>query len=240
MHRAFDAGGHVFEVIAGAPIERYGLRITVSAGPTPQRLADALGLAAHPLGLPAWVAIRLSQQGALSFKAYHRPDPAGDPWTLPKGFPGGLRPSMVSAEGARTEHYLQLRATLPWERFVDACTAPIASAPVASAPVAFSPPPRAIEGAFGVSVRRDAGRVTAVSLYADQRSLPDDASVRRAWAEGLCDADRFAYEAALDAVRSVGPRRRGAWHALLSWTLEEDGRWHRAASLRVPRVAEVA
>ncbi len=234
MHRAFEAGGHVFEVIAGAPAERYGLRVSVSAGANPRRLADALGLSGHPLGCPAWVGLRVSNGGELRIKAYHRPDPNGEPWSLPKGFPSGLLPAMVSAEGDRTEHYLQLRAPCSWGRFVDACVAPLGGRPLA-----FAPTPRDVEGAFGVSVRRDAGRVTAVSLYADQRALPGDAAVRGAWVEGLGDADRFAYETALAAVRSVGPRRQGAWHALLAWTLEASGEWRRAASLRVPRAREV-
>jgi hypothetical protein len=51
------------------------------------------------------------------------------------------------------------------------------------------------------------------------------------------EAERSAYEAALAGVRQLGrpgPRGMAARHALLGWTWERGGGWHRAASLRLP------
>jgi hypothetical protein len=66
--------------------------------------------------------------------------------------------------------------------------------------------------------------------------LPDDKQVRDAWMKDMTHEDQYAYETALAGVRSLGPRVLGAWHAVLSWTLEDNGRWHRAASLRPPKL----
>jgi hypothetical protein len=77
-------------------------------------------------------------------------------------------------------------------------------------------------------------RIDAISVFAADRSLPSDRDIAGAWVAGLDDDDRDAYEAALGGVRSIGPRPLHGWHAMLAWTLEADGTFHRAVSLRVP------
>jgi hypothetical protein len=37
-------------------------------------------------------------------------------------------------------------------------------------------------------------------------------------------------------VRSLGKRPPRGWHGMLAWTVDAEGSWHRAASLRVPRL----
>ena len=96
VQRAIALGARLFEVVLGAPADRYGARLTFSAGPDAAGVAGAFGLAAHPLGPPAWLGLRATHDGALRAKAYHRPDPAGDPWPLPHGYPKGLQPALMS------------------------------------------------------------------------------------------------------------------------------------------------
>ena len=84
-------------------------------------------------------------------------------------------------------------------------------------------------------MRWRASRIEAISLFADDRSLPSDRVIADEWIAGMSADDRDAYEAALGGVRSIGARPLHGWHAMLAWTLEADGTAHRAVSLRVPR-----
>jgi hypothetical protein len=136
---------------------------------------------------------------------------------------------MAALDGTAVELYLRLAQARSWTSFVSACTAPFGGAGHR-----FSPHPRPAGRAFCLSLRRDQRGLSAVTVYADDRALPDDQEIRRAWTEGMDQAERTAYELALAGVRSLGPRPRRGWHAMLGWTVERDGSRHRAASLRVP------
>ncbi len=100
-------------------------------------------------------------------KAYHRPDPAGPRGACRRAFPRGCTRWCTPATAIATEHYLQLRTPCAWGRVRGGLRRAPRRSPLRLLAVA----PR-VEGAFGVSVRREGDRVTAVSLYADQRSLP--------------------------------------------------------------------
>ncbi len=229
---ALAAGAVPFEVIAGTPFARYGARITFRAGGDPAGLATTLGLAEHPWGLPTWIGLRARLDGAVHVKAYHPPERLDrQRFALPAGLPEGLAPVMAALDGDSAELYLRLLPHQSWTSFVAAALAPLGGA--ADVP-AFSPHPKPADGGFCLSVRWVGGAPAAVSLYADQRSLPGDAAVRRAWAEGMDETERGAYEAALAGVRSLGDvGATRARHGMLAWTRERGGGWHRAASLRV-------
>jgi hypothetical protein len=238
---AVDAGGVPFEAIAGAPVWRYGARLAFR--PTDRdALAHALGLGGHPWGLADFAGVRVRADGACSAKAYHRLARFdGAAWAggtfavgelslpVPRGLPGGLYPIMVSLDGDDVELYLRLSPSTSWTSFTARCVATLATASRA-----FEPHPRPTEDAFGLSLRWRHARLSAVSLFAFERALPCDAETTRAWRQGMSAADCAAYEAAVAGVRSFAassPAR--SHHAMLGWTLERDGSWHRAASLRV-------
>ena len=234
--------GIAFEVLAGTPGSRYGPRITVRPAGDRRALAGAAGLASHLWGPPDWVGLRVRGDGTVGAKAYHRlrrSDPEGSStgwfavpggrFPVPAGLPAGLYPVMAALDGPTVELYLRLAEARSWTSFVSASMASLGGP---GHP--FSPHPRPVDRAFCLSLRRDDRGLSAVTVYADHRALPDDREVRRAWAEGMDEAERSAYELALAGVRSLGPRPRRGWHAALGWTLERDRGWHRAASLRVP------
>ncbi len=226
---ALAAGGRPFEVIAGTPNIRYGARITFSpAAGDPRQLAAAFGLERHPWGIPAWIGIRVLQTGARA-KAYHKFTRLDDRFALPANFPADFYPVMASLDGDATEVYLRARSPRPWDSFAAVCTAPLGGGEFD-----FAPRPRSAPHAFCLSLRWCRKRLTAISLYADYHALPDEQSTRSAWIAGMTESDARAYEMALIGVRSLGRLRRGAWHAMLAWTLEDNGDWHRSASLRVP------
>jgi hypothetical protein len=230
--------GIAFEVIAGTPGARYGPRITFRPAGDRHALAGAVGLASHPWGPPDWVGLRVRGDGTVYAKAYQRlryADPEGPStgwFAVPGGrfpMPAELYPVMAALDGSAVELYPRLAEARSWTSFVSASTAPFGGP---GHP--FSPHPRPADRAFCVSLRRDDRGLSAVTVYADHRALPDDRGIRRAWMEGMDQAERSAYELALAGVRSLGPRPRRGWHAALGWTLEQDRGWHRAASLRVP------
>lgn len=236
MRAATAVGGRPFEVIVGSPFERYGARVTFVPAPGGEaRLASALGFADHPWGPPAWIGAR-SAFGALSLKAYHRAARVPDGFAVPWRTPGDLEPQIASQGDDRVEVYFRARAARPWGRFAAACFAPLCGDPARAHAIAGAcrPEPRPAPMAHGVSVRRDAGQVTAITVLAGARALPDEATVRDVWSAGLPPADADRYEKALAAVRSFGRLRGGGTHAMLSWTLDADGAVHRAASLAIP------
>ena len=241
LSRAQSLGAIPFEAIAGTPIGRYGPRVTFLPGPAPRALAEAFGLGAHPYGVPAWIGLRIRPDGALHAKAYHRfcselQGPGVDgKWPLPDHLPAGLLPVVAARDGDASELYLRLRTTCPWGDFATACTTPLLGPGATRPRIAFSPEPQPHSGAFCVSLRWQGERLAAITLYADQRALPDDeARVRAEWSRDMTAFELSAYELALAGVRASGPRR-GAWHAMLAWTVDAAGTWQRAASLRVPQ-----
>jgi hypothetical protein len=231
IQRATASGAVPFEVIAGTPHTRYGARLTFRPVDDPRPLAAAFGLEDHPWGLPAWVGVRVYADGTVRAKAYHRLERLDGRFELPVSLPPGLHPVMASLYEGAIELYLFQRLASTWSAFVTACTA-LVNAPAAT----FMPYPSPAESGYGLTLCWHGRQVTAMTLLADERCLPDDAAVRRAWSQGMDDVERSAYESALAGVRSLGRRGRHAWHALLGWTFGQ-GSWHRAASLRVPPTA---
>ena len=137
---------------------------------------------------------------------------------------------MASLDGDVREEYLRLQGACPWNEFVQTCTTPLQCA-VRD----FDPLPKSVDSAFCVSAQFREEELQAVTCLADYRALPDDDSIARAWIKDLSAGDREAYELASAAVRSIGKRRLGSWHAMLSWTLERGAGWHKAVSLRFGR-----
>lgn len=234
LEKAFGAGARPFEVVVGAPAGPLGARITFSPGDRPEALAAAFGLADHPWGAPSWVGVRARSGAALHAKAYHCSPPPGAGFALPAGLPEGLRPVMASLDGDAYEVYLRLAPARTWGAFAGACVAAFTAASGCASAPAVSPRPRPSESGLGLSLRWSSGRLSALSLFARGASLPDEAAIARAWTEGLADDDARAYALALAGVRSIGRLRGGAWHAMLTWTLEAGGPWRRAVSLAVP------
>ena len=99
------------------------------------------------------------------------------------------------------------------------------------------PAPRDVRGAHCLSLGWTGTVLTAVTLYAEDRALPGDREIATAWAVGLDDEDRRAYEAALGGVRALSRPGAASLHALLAWTLSVDGSLRRAVSLRLRRLA---
>ncbi|MGH8531299.1 MAG: hypothetical protein ACREV1_00885 [Gammaproteobacteria bacterium] len=229
MKAAIARGAIPFEIISGVPLHRYGARITFRPGPEPQRLAAVAGLAGHPWGLPDAIGLRVSPTGTACWKGYHRLTELDGRFTLPQGLPKGFDPVMASLDGAATELYLRFCSACLWTPFA-AQVAALLGHPV----MPFHPHPRPAEGGFCLSLRWQAEQLSAVTLYADARSLPNDTTVATQWPQGMDAAERSAYEIAFAGARAAGPRRPRGWHAMLAWTLERGGAWHRAASLRVP------
>jgi len=234
--------------MVGAPFLAYGPRLSLRAGQDPRAVAEAVGLADHPWGPPPIVGLRGQADGTVRAKGYHMltrldanerargrfvPEDARvalprRALPLPDGLPAGLEPWMVSLDGPRVELYQFLRSAAPWREFASCCTRCFPGVSLS-----FSPYPRPVEQGFCLSLRWEHEELMTVTLYADQRALPDDDVVRDAWSHDLEPGDRIAYETALAGVRSFGARRFKAWHELLAWTVERDGTPHRAASLRI-------
>ena len=217
-----------FEVIAGTPRERYGARITFRATGPNAELAAAFGLQNHPWGDPDWVGFRFGRGDTRKVKAYHRLMDVSR-FRLPSGLPTPLYPVMAALHEDSTEVYLRFGGHSSWTEFVQRCCGILGEAKRS-----FSPHPRPVEGAFCLSLRWLEERLTSVSVFADYHALPDDETIESRWSEEMTEQDRKAYQIALAGVRSLGRRSSSAWHAMLAWTLESDGTWHRAASLYVP------
>lgn len=240
LQHACALGATPFEVIAGTPVARYGPRVTLIAGPSPTALAAHWGLHDHPYGPASWIGLRIQQDGQLHAKAYHKFSPeligpgADGGWPLPAALPVGLVPVMAARDGDAYELYLRLKDRCSWADFSKACLALLPTEADALTSSSFSPWPQPAAGAFCVSLRWQHRHLSAITLYADQRALPDDAQVRAQWSCDMSEHERHAYEMAFHAVRGSGPRR-APWHAMLAWSVDVKGQWHRAASLRVPR-----
>lgn len=239
LQQACALGATPFEVIAGTPIDRYGPRVTLIPGSSPTAVAALFGLQDHPFGIPSWIGLRIRGDGQLHAKAYHTfapsldgPGPDGS-WPIPSSLPTGLVPVLAARDGDACELYLRLKDRCSWLRFVRACLSPLNIESAARSDIPFSPLPQPAEGAFCVSLRWQQRGLSAITLYADQRALPDDAQVRTQWSLDMTAEEQQAYTMALNAVRASGPRR-APWHAMLAWSIDAKGQWQRAASLRVP------
>jgi hypothetical protein len=228
---AAAAGGRPFEVMAGAPFVRYGARAAFTAPSAVLRpLAAALAVDHHPWGTPSWISVRVSPTGLVRRKAYHRHMHLDSRFVLPATMPNDLYPVMAALDGDTTEIYLRAREARPWASFVKACLAPFGS----GREYPFAPYPRSAMHAYCVSLKWERGALSAITLYADHRALPDDETTGRQWAAGLDPDDSRAYLMALAGARSIGRLHRGAWHAMLAWTFEASGQWHRAVSIQIP------
>ena len=231
IEKTCSLGAIPFEVIAGTPQEKYGARITFRLPADNAEVLAACGLACHPWGRPDWIGLRINREGRLIAKAYHKLAQISE---LPfaDDFTKKFYPVMSSFHENAIETYLRFRERCEWTEFVCACTESLS--PYLPD---FQPFPRPVAEAFCMSVRLRDGDIQAISVFADQRSLPDDDTIRQLWSRDMSSDEREAYELTLAGVRSCGPRRFGSWHAMLGWTLESDGVWHRAASLRFPTPA---
>ena len=229
--KACDLGAVPFEIIAGTPAARYGARVTFRFPTTKGAFLAEFGLDRHPWGPPNWVSLRHVSGAGLAAKAYHAVSGVESLPFEPR-FAEHLYPVMASLYQCGREDYLRFKGVCDWGQFARACFAPLGGASIAFAPV-----PSSKDSAFCVSVRVQDGILQAITVLADFRTLPDDDTIRHLWTQDMTGAEAKAYELALAGVRSCGRRRLGGWHAMLSWTGERGGTWHKAASLRFPSMA---
>jgi hypothetical protein len=220
-----DAGGEFFETIVGAPITRYGPRLTLTA----PRNSALVAYADHPWGRPTWLGLRIGPDGEVTTKPYHRMRRLDNRFTLPSEMPRDMRPVMAAWHGDTKELYLRSTPAERWSVFAAQCAAIMRATPPECRPL-----PRPSQGSFALSLKWEADELVAITLYADDRSLPfDDDAIARVWVEGMAPADRSAYEAAFAGVCAFAPSPARARHAMIGWTLEASGGAHRAASLRI-------
>jgi len=230
IEKACALGAVPFEVIAGTPKSRYGTRITLRLPSDKSQFMRDFGLDGHPWGLPEWVGLRTHGAGPLVVKAYHQKPPVA-PISFEEKLRSRLDLVMASLHSSFTETYWRFRGDCLWPEFVRMCLDGFsAGKPYYD----FLPTPDSVPASFCVSEKCEGGRVQSVSLFADYRALPDDATISQLWTQDMPEQERQAYELALAAVRSTGQRRLGTWHAMLCWTLESSGGWHKAASLLFP------
>jgi hypothetical protein len=238
MERAISIGAVPFEVVSGTPFSRYGARVTFrEIGASVGGLGRAFGFEQHPWGPPRWVGLRARSGGPLRAKAYHALGRLDERFELPREWPRDVYPIMASLDagaapdgGDVVELYLRKSGACSFRDWAAACLAPLGVAP----PERFDPPPRPRACAFCVGLKRERGRISAITVYADWRALPHDDEVERVWRASLDGADREAYDLAIAGVRSTGFLPRKNWHAMLAWTFEANGEHHRAVSLTVP------
>lgn len=228
IEKTCSLGATPFEVIAGTPHEKYGARMTFWLPADSGKVLAERGLSGHPWGPPQWFGLRIDNEGRLIAKAYHKIDTMS---RLPVAddFAKKFSPVMSSLHDDVIETYARFRERCEWIQFVRACTESLNP----HFPD-FQPFPQPVAESFCVSVKCRDGDLQAISVFADQRSLPDDDTIRHLWSRDMSSEERETYELTLAGVRSCGPKRLGSWHAMLGWTLEIGGVWHKAASLRFP------
>ena len=229
--KAWACGARPFEVISGTPHSRFGARMTFGMPPDKQSFAAKFGLPDHPLGFPEWIGLRTSESGRLVVKMYHLLDSL-PPLPVSDSVRRNLHPIMVSLHEGSREVYARFTALCEWRDFVMACLGGLGRSDFSEGN--YQPYPKAAENSFAVSFRFNDESLASVTLFAYQRALPDDETTRAAWSRDMSPPEHQMYELAYAAVRSLGQRRFGSWHAMLGWTVESDGQTHRAASLRVP------
>lgn len=218
------ASGEFFEAVVGCPIARYGPRLTLTAPADPPEDAGP----EHPWGPPTWVGLRVGADGTVASKPYHRMRRLGDRFTLPAGVAGDVRPVMAAWHADTKELYLRSTPAERWSVFAARIAALIGAEPPACSPL-----PRPSEGSFAFSLRWTDDELAAVTLFADDRSLPRDDEIASAWSDGMERVDAAAYAAAYAGVCAFAPSSTRARHGMLGWTVEANGQSHRAASLRV-------
>lgn len=230
LERAGILGAYPFEVIAGTPRTRYGARITLRLPTEKSNFLSTFGLDRHPWGVPEWVGFRIKAHEQLVIKAYHHLVQIGT-LSFHEKLIAELYPVMAALHNGATERYLRFRGPCPWDEFVSMA---LAGWHEDVPPFDFQPRPNAVPDSFCVSETSREGELQAISLFADYRSLPNDETIRELWTHDMSPHEREIYELTLAAVRSCGKRRKGTWHAMLAWTLERGGSWHKAASLFFP------
>jgi len=230
IEKACALGAIPFEVIAGTPKTRYGARITLRLTSDKSQFIRDFELDGHPWGAPDWVGLRIQGEGPLVVKAYHQVAQV-TPLSFEEKLRSRLDLVMAALHDGSIETYWRFRGVCPWPEFVQMCLEGFSAE---KPDYDFLPTPDSLPDAFCVSEKCKGGRVQSISLFADHRALPDDATISRLWTQDIPEQERQAYELALAAVRSTGQRRLGTWHGMLCWTLERSGDWHKAASLLFP------
>jgi hypothetical protein len=230
MERAIDASARPFEVIVGSPHARFGARVTFRLPEAASdRIAHELGLEPHPWGPASWLGLRISHQGDVEWKSYHRARAVPRDLTPPRAAPAPLVPVMAALHRDKYEVYYRLAERMRWVDFA-ASAMRLASADPPRTDIPISP---AVD-AFCLSlswVGKDLGSLT---VFADDRTLPAEPEASQLWRDELPDDDdRVIYDAAVAGVRSLGPRAARGWHAMFAWTCSCDRQVSRAVSLRV-------
>ena len=230
IEKTYTLGATPFEVIAGTPHKMYGARITFLLPPRSGEILAEWELSSHPWGVPEWIGLRSNDDGQVIAKGYHKRAKL-DRFLFARRFREKFSPVMASLHGNVIETYARFHGSSEWVPFVRACIEPLSK----DLPE-FQPLPRSVEESFCVSVKSGGNDVQAISVFADYRSLPEDDTIRHAWSRDMTCEEQESYELTLAGVRACGRRRLGSWHAMLGWTLESSGVWHKAASLRFPAI----
>jgi hypothetical protein len=230
IEKTCSLGATPFEVIAGTPHRMYGARITFVVPPENGKILAEWGLSNHPWGAPQWIGLRSNEKGHLRAKGYYKLAKL-DRLPFARDFAKNFSPVMSSVQDDVIETYARFHGSSEWIPFVRACTQPLSK----HLPD-FQPLPRSVGESFCVSVKSRCDSIQAISVFADYRALPEDDTIRHLWSRDMSCEEQESYELTLAGVRSCGRRRLGSWHAMLGWTLESSGVWHKAASLRFPAI----
>jgi hypothetical protein len=234
---ALASGARPFEVIAGAPYDRYGARMTfVPKTGDASRLGAAI-CGGHPWGPPTWLGIRWVD-GRLAIKPYHRITHLPDTHSFAE-VADDLVPQLAALDGDRIEVYLRSARERSWKTFVTESVAALCDAARARELAASaSPLPRPAAWNHAVSYRYERGALRAISVFADGRALPAERTVRERWTAGLAADDAACFERLVAATSSYGRNRSGATCAMLAWSIDADGNEQRAVSLAIPVLPE--
>lgn len=236
---ALAAGARPFEVLAGAPYERYGARLTfMPRRGAASQLAAALAIDDHPWGPPTLVSVRWTT-GRLVVKAYHHMGRhAGrlpDGFAVPLNVGDDLELQHAALEGDWVEVYFRSTRERSWRSFVTSSLAPLYGQERAEAfAEAARPRPRPADRAHWVSYRCQRGALQAISVAAFERALPAERTVRAAWAQGLGSDDAARYERLVAAACTYGQIRGGSTNSYLAWSIDASGAEQRVAALAIP------
>lgn len=220
-------GASPFELISASPMEPWGPRLTMSAGPRAAEVARAAGLADHPWGPPRWVGLRHDREGRLRAKPYHLPSAAGSGehgGDLP-----GFRPVMVSRWEGLEERYHRQEGATSW-RALGALTEARFGLSLPALPWT----PRLRDGALGLSLCWRGEAIVALSAFAGASALPPDRELFEAWTDRLPPDEREPFARLSLLVRALGPPPLGSYTGLVSVTVAPGGGARWAISLRIP------
>ncbi|MEM7152822.1 MAG: hypothetical protein AAF799_08265 [Myxococcota bacterium] len=236
--RALEVGAIPFEVVVGCPASVVLPRITFAAPKHRRELARALGLDDHPWGPPDTIGVRLNVQGEVTVRGYHRMARIPEEVDVPADLRPHLRP-LMAALWPEPEVYGHWAGQPTWEALHEAGERSLS--------LTLPRPevrPVGHRGYLGISLRTEKSGGTSLTAYADHTALPPDDEIREGWSASLPATERDAFERALAAVRSLGPRQGGSWFDFLAWGVDSTHRSWRAVSLRTPwsyeRAATVA